>query len=102
MKVLICSPRYRFAALPNKFGHSEDKKLQLRTSLKLFQGSQLLSGEKLQSQRLLNNWFGNPKQMWRLLYRASTHGYSAESFHSHCDGHSPTFVVILVKLNPAS
>ncbi|XP_076316734.1 BTB/POZ domain-containing protein 9 isoform X2 [Tachypleus tridentatus] len=87
--------RYRFAALPSRFAHSEDKRIQPRTSLKLFQGSQLLSGEKLQFQRLLNAWYGNPKQMWRLLFRASTHGYSAESFHHHCDGHSPTFIVVL-------
>ncbi|KFM79229.1 TBC1 domain family member 24, partial [Stegodyphus mimosarum] len=87
--------RYRFAALPNKFTHSEDKRIQPRTSLKLFQGSQLLSGEKLHLQRVLNAWFGNAKQMWRLLYRASTHGYTAEAFHYHCDGHSPTFVIVL-------
>ncbi|GIY79617.1 TLDc domain-containing protein [Caerostris extrusa] len=87
--------RYRFAALPNKFTHSEDKRIQPRTSLKLFQGSQLLSGEKLHLQRVLNAWFGNSKQMWRLLYRASTHGYSAEAFHYHCDGHNPTFVIVL-------
>ncbi|XP_020999865.1 BTB/POZ domain-containing protein 9 [Parasteatoda tepidariorum] len=87
--------RYRFAALPNKFSHSEDKRIQPRTSLKLFQGSQLLSGEKLHLQRMLNAWFGNSKQMWRLLYRASTHGYTAEAFHYHCDGHSPTFVIAL-------
>ncbi|KAG8188652.1 hypothetical protein JTE90_026757 [Oedothorax gibbosus] len=87
--------RYRFAALPNKFCHSEDKRIQPRTSLKLFQGSQLLSGEKLHLQRVLNAWFGNSKQVWRLLYRASTHGYTAEAFHYHCDGHNPTFIIVL-------
>lgn len=87
--------RYRFAALPNKFAHSEDKRVQPRTSLKLFQGSLLLSGEKFQFQRILNCWYGSPKQLWKLLYRASTHGYAAETFHHHCDGHSPTFVIVL-------
>ncbi|XP_067122453.1 kelch-like protein 1 [Centruroides vittatus] len=87
--------RYRFAALPSKFSHTEDKRIQPRTSLKLFQGSQLLTGDKLHFQRILNAWYGVPKQMWHLLYRASTHGYSADSFHHHCDGHGPTFVIAL-------
>lgn len=49
-------------------------------------------------QRVLNNWFGTSKQVWRLVYRASTHGYSAEAFHRHCDGISPTYTVIMVNL----
>lgn len=91
----ISLERYRFAALPNKFSNSEDRRIQPRTSLKLFHGSQILVRDKLQFQRILNSWYGSQKQMWRLIYRASTHGYSAESFHHHCDGHAPTFVVVL-------
>lgn len=87
--------RYRFAALPNKFGHIEDKRFQPRTSNKLFKGSQLLCEKNLDFQRILNSWYGNPKQTWRLLYRASTNGYSADSFHRHCDGHSPTYVLVV-------
>jgi hypothetical protein len=86
--------RYRLAALPRKYLSSEDKRVQPRTSLKLFQASQLLTGDKFQFQRLLNNWFGFPKQIWKLIYRASTHGYSADAFHRHCDGKSPTFVIV--------
>ncbi|XP_054168086.1 uncharacterized protein LOC128965417 [Oppia nitens] len=87
--------RYRFAALPNKFQNSEDKRVQPRISLRLFQGSQLLSGDKSQFQSILNHWYGCPKQTWKLIYRASTHGYSADAFHQYCDGQSPTFVLIL-------
>ncbi|KAH6944017.1 hypothetical protein HPB50_001199 [Hyalomma asiaticum] len=87
--------RYRYAALPSKFTHLEERHLQPRTSLRLFQGSQLLTGPKLRLQQVLNAWYGVPKQLWRLLYRASNHGYSAESFHHLCDGHSPTFVIAL-------
>ena len=87
--------RYRFAALPDKFKHIDDKRHQPRVSKKLFKGSQLLCGENLNLQRVLNSWYGNPQQTWRILYRASTNGYSAESFHRHCDGHSPTFVVVV-------
>ncbi|UYV60369.1 TLD [Cordylochernes scorpioides] len=86
--------RYRFAALPSKFSQ-EDRRLQPRTCLRLFNNSTLLSGEKVQLQRLLNAWYGAPKQTWRLLFRASTHGYSSEAFHMHCDGHGPTFVLAL-------
>ncbi|KAG0423720.1 hypothetical protein HPB47_000506, partial [Ixodes persulcatus] len=87
--------RYRYAALPSKFTHLEERHLQPRTSLRFFQGSQLLTGHKLRLQQVLNAWYGSPKQVWRLLYRASNHGYSAESFHHMCDGHSPTFVIVL-------
>lgn len=34
------------------------------------------------------------KQTWTLLYSASRDGDSAASFHQHCDGHSPTYVII--------
>ncbi|XP_075226146.1 serine-enriched protein [Lycorma delicatula] len=88
--------RYRYAALPNKFRErSEDKRLQPRVSLKLFPGSQILVDEKTSYQRLLNSWFGNSKQVWQLVYRASKHGYSAESFHRHCDGVAPTYVIVM-------
>lgn len=90
--------RYRHAALPNKFKENqqhEDKRLQPRVSLKLFAGSQILVNEKTSLQRILNSWYGVTKQMWRLIYRASTHGYSAEAFHRHCDGIAPTFTIVL-------
>ncbi|KAK3921364.1 BTB/POZ domain-containing protein 9 [Frankliniella fusca] len=88
--------RYRYAALPNKFKErSEDKRLQPRVSLRLFPGSQILIKEKTSLQRTLNSWYGNAKQQWRLVYRASSHGYSAEAFHRHCDGVSPTFLIVL-------
>lgn len=55
------------------------------------------SQEHTALQRLLNNWYGVGKQMWRLVYRASTHGYSAEAFHRHCDGVTPTFTIVMVR-----
>jgi len=45
---------------------------------------------------VLNVWFGNEQQEWQLLYRASKDGFSAASFHTKCDGHSPTLTVVLV------
>lgn len=64
--------------------------------LKLFNGSQILVQDKIRFQRVLNSWYKVPKQSWRLLYRASTHGFSAEAFHRHCDGIAPLFVIVLV------
>ena len=40
----------------------------------------------------LRNWVGD--YQWRLIYRASKHGYSASSFHSHCDYSEPTLIII--------
>ncbi|XP_049810586.1 uncharacterized protein LOC126253356 [Schistocerca nitens] len=88
--------RYRYAALPNKFRENcEDKRLQPRVFLKFFPDSQILVQDKTSYHRVLNNWYGSAKQVWRLVYRASTHGYSAEAFHRHCDGIAPTYVIAL-------
>ncbi|XP_026822518.1 uncharacterized protein LOC113560689 [Rhopalosiphum maidis] len=88
--------RYRYAALPNKFKEiSDDHRLQPRVMLKFFSGSHILSQDKTHLQRVLNQWYGSVKQCWRLIYRASTDGFSAESFHKHCDGVSPTYVLVL-------
>ena len=42
----------------------------------------------------LREWLGSDYK-WRLLYRASEHGYTAKSFHEHCDDvKGPTLIVI--------
>ena len=40
----------------------------------------------------LREWAGDCK--WKLLYRASEHGYTSESFHDYCDDKGPTLVII--------
>ncbi|XP_070503538.1 serine-enriched protein [Chironomus tepperi] len=97
--------RYRFAALqsnklpgmpPIQSVSTEfDKRLQPRLSLNLFPGSNILRNDKMHLQTTLNNWYGNPKQTWRLVYRASTHGYTAAAFHRLCDGIAPLMVIVL-------
>lgn len=72
-----------------------DKRLQPRLLVNMFPGSQILKNDKMHLQSVLNNWFGVPKQNWKLIYRASSHGFSATSFHSICDGIAPLFVVAL-------
>ena len=40
----------------------------------------------------LQEWTGDCK--WKLIYRASEHGYTAKSFHEYCDDKGPTLIVI--------
>ncbi|KAM7440204.1 hypothetical protein ABFA07_010517 [Porites harrisoni] len=87
--------RYRFAAVPGHFKRAEDPRLRPRASHKLFHNTSLLSKDRLKFQTVLNVWFGNEQQEWQLLYRASKDGFSAASFHTKCDGHSPTLTVVL-------
>ncbi|XP_063992869.1 kelch-like protein 17 [Diachasmimorpha longicaudata] len=88
--------RYRYAAVPNKYAENcSDKRLQPRVGPLMFPNSQILSRDKMGYQRLLNQWYGVSKQNWRLIYRASNHGYSAAAFHRHCDGIAPTFTIAL-------
>ncbi|KAG5888228.1 hypothetical protein JTB14_035577 [Gonioctena quinquepunctata] len=88
--------RYRHAALPSKYPETtEDQRLRPRISPHMFSGSLILGQDKSHYQRILNAWYGHAKQNWRLVYRASSHGYSASSFHRHCDGVSPTYVIVL-------
>ena len=42
---------------------------------------------------ILREWLGNDYK-WKLLYRASEHGYTAGSFHRCCDDKGPTLVII--------
>ncbi len=41
----------------------------------------------------LSEWLGNEYKS-KLLYRASEHGYSGQSFHEYCDDKGPTLIVI--------
>ena len=42
--------------------------------------------------KCLQIWVGDYK--WKMIYRASEHGYTAESFHKYCDDQGPTLIVI--------
>jgi hypothetical protein len=103
--------RYRFAALqsnklqgiptappalPSSSVSEADKRLQPRLSLNLFPGSNILRNDKMHLQTTLNGFYGNSKQTWRLVYRASIHGFTAAAFHRHCDGIAPLVVIAMV------
>ena len=58
--------------------------------------SELLPDTHIVSQQYdakLREWLGNDYK-WKLLYRASEHEYTAESFHKYCDNKGPTLVII--------
>ena len=40
-------------------------------------------------------WLGGQFQ-WRLCHRASTHGWSAQNFHTRCDNKGPTVTLVKV------
>ncbi|XP_026499925.2 BTB/POZ domain-containing protein 19 [Vanessa tameamea] len=96
--------RYRRAALhaaPRlEPRHEPDKRTQPRLAVNMFAGSVILQQDKSAFQSLINSWCGNPKQSWRLVFRASTHGFSAQAFHSHCDGIAPVLVLVQPSRGP--
>jgi hypothetical protein len=105
--------RYRYAALecnkmpggpaiqvpPGRMKGEIDKRLTPRLSLNLFPGSNILRNDKMIFQSTLNSWFGNSKQTWRLIYRASVHGFTSAVFHRHCDRIAPLFVIAVVSFH---
>lgn len=110
--------RYRLAALPAKFREQqqqqpapqpvqhhqqqqqqpEDKRMQPRVPTKAFANSQILTKERLPLQSILNGWYtslsGGGSSSWKLVFRASQHGFSADAFHRICDGLAPLYVLI--------
>ncbi|CAF4033727.1 unnamed protein product [Rotaria magnacalcarata] len=64
----------------------------LQVEKQLFVGGTLLSNKQYQLQ--LNEFYGNPNQEWKLVYKAIEHGFRAADFHEHCDGQAPTMIII--------
>ena len=77
--------------------HCEDSSIRLKISKLCFKNpSELLSDTQLVNQQYdsyLREWLGNDYK-WKLIYRASEHGYTAQSFHECCDDKGPTLVII--------
>ncbi|XP_015767022.1 PREDICTED: uncharacterized protein LOC107345789 isoform X1 [Acropora digitifera] len=62
--------------------------------------SRILSGDTSKISQL-NNWLlphlrNALKSYWELCWRASIHGWSAQTFHRRCDGRGPTVTIIKV------
>ncbi len=80
-----CSPR--FNANPNKLDMSIIGTLELE-AIK----SSILSPEQMLQLMILCEFPLNLK--WKLLYRASEHGFGVDEFHSKCDGNVNSLVII--------
>ena len=77
--------------------HCDDNNIRLKISRYYLKNpSEFLSDTQLVNQQydnILRGWLGNDYKL-RLIYRASEHGYTAESFHDCCDDKGPTLIVI--------
>ncbi len=76
----------------------DDSVIRLKISHYYFKNpSEFLPNTRLVNQQYddkLREWLGSDHQ-WRLLYRASEHGYTGSSFHECCDDvKGPTLVII--------
>ena len=76
--------------------HCKDSAIRLKISRYYLKNpSNLLVGTQLVNNQYdvkLREWLGDYN--WRLLYRASEHGYTAKSFHEYCNDKEPTLVII--------
>ena len=77
--------------------HCEDSAIRLKISLYYLKNpSKYLPGTQIvneQYDNYLREWLGSEYD-WRLIYRASEHDYTTESFHNYCDNRGPTLIII--------
>ena len=76
--------------------HCEDSDIRFKIShYYLKNPTELLPDTSIVSEQYdskLREWVGDYK--WKLLYRASEHDYTTDSFHECCDDKGPTLVII--------
>jgi hypothetical protein len=60
----------------------------------IFDESKILKGSLDERLAKVCEFSGDNKKCWRLLYRASEHGFAAQSFHSRCDNQANILTVI--------
>ena len=77
--------------------HCEDSNIRVKISqYYLNTPSELLPDTYIVNQQYdakLREWLGNDYK-WKLLYRASEHGYTAGSFHEYCNNKGPTLIIV--------
>ncbi|XP_073947700.1 serine-enriched protein isoform X2 [Choristoneura fumiferana] len=89
--------RYRRAALTAPHAAArDDSRTRPRLAVNMFAGSSILQADKSAYQAVINNWVGRGKQSWRLVFRASSHGFAASAFHKHCDNIAPVLLLVLL------
>ncbi len=73
-----------------------DQEIRLKVMKWLNHPSEYLPNTQIvniQYDEKLKEWLGNDS-VWRLLYRASEHKYTASSFHKQCNNKGPTLIII--------
>ena len=77
--------------------HCDDSNIRRKISQYYYKNpSEFLPDTQLVNQQYdakLREWIGNDYK-WRLIYRASEHDYTDDSFHDYCDHQGPTLVII--------
>jgi len=69
-----------------------ESKLSVSTPSEALVESKILINEEHQS--ILKDWLSPLQGKWRLLFRASRDGFTAEIFHSKCDSQGPTVTIL--------
>ncbi|CAF1125811.1 unnamed protein product, partial [Didymodactylos carnosus] len=70
---------------------SDTVRKQQQEQQQLFSGGGTLLSSEYQEK--LNSFYGNPKQKWKLIYKATRDGFNAEDFHRLCDDKGPTISI---------
>ena len=69
----------------------EKKRIRRCFDSRFLRGSMILLDSQYDDE--LREWLGNDYDM-KLIYRASEHNYTANSFHKYCDDKGPTLIVV--------
>ena len=75
-----------------KLSDEEVKEIRGCFDIRLLRGSTILLDTQYDD--ALREWLGSEHE-WKMIYRASEHGYTAKSFHECCDNQRPTLIVIM-------
>lgn len=72
---------------------NEKEKKEIRNTFdaRLLKESRILENNQYDS--YLREWLGSDSK-WKLIYRASAHGYIGTNFHDKCDNKGPTLIII--------
>ena len=60
--------------------------------------SEILKNEPNEFENKLREWLPRTGD-WSICWRATGHGWAASTFHSRCDGKSPTLTIVQVIKN---
>ncbi len=65
----------------------------------MFRDSKQINQQQMATLRGFLKQYRGYLKSWKLLYRASEHGFSADSFHERCDNQGPTLTIASNTIN---